>query len=78
MIYQYLNKSYDIALDMYRIALFCEEHRGFVMYCIQNKPYNIRGILKLTATAGNTNFLSEIITVFTYFIKVVRKCADNL
>ena len=23
MIYQYLNKSYDIALDMYRIALFC-------------------------------------------------------
>ena len=58
---------------MYRIALFCDEPCGFVMYCIWNKSYNIQGILKLGT--GNTNILSDIITVFTYIIKVVRKCA---
>ena len=34
MIYQYLNKSNNIALDMYQIALFCDEPCGFAMYCI--------------------------------------------
>ena len=33
-IYQHLNKSNNIALDMYRIALFCDESCGFAMYCI--------------------------------------------
>ena len=34
MIYQYLNKSNNIALGMYRIELFCDEPCGFAMYCI--------------------------------------------
>ena len=34
MIYQYLNECNNIALDMYRIALFCDEPCGFAMYCI--------------------------------------------
>ena len=33
MIYQYLNKSNNIALDMYRIALFCDEPCDIAMYC---------------------------------------------
>ena len=53
MIYRYLKKSNNIALDMYLIALFCDEPCGFAMYCIQNKHYNIRGILK--SGMGNTN-----------------------
>ena len=34
MIYQYLNKSNNIASDMYLIALFCDKPCGFAMYCI--------------------------------------------
>ena len=34
MIYQYLNKSDNIALAMYQIALFFYEPCGFAMYCI--------------------------------------------
>ena len=41
MIYRYLKNIYDIALDMYLIALFCDEPCNFAMYCIQNKHYNI-------------------------------------
>ena len=38
---------------MYLIALLCDEPCGFAMYCIWNKHYNIRGILK--SGTGNTN-----------------------
>ena len=34
MIYQYLNKSNNIASDVYLIALFCDKPRGFAVYCI--------------------------------------------
>ena len=34
MIYQYLNKSNNIASDMYPIELFCDIPCGFAMYCI--------------------------------------------
>ena len=31
MIYRYLNESNEIALDIYLIALFCDEPCGFAM-----------------------------------------------
>ena len=36
---RYLNKSNNIALDMYLIALFYNEPCGFAIYCIWNKDY---------------------------------------
>ena len=34
VIYRYLNKNNNIALDMYLIASFCDEPCCFAMYCI--------------------------------------------
>ena len=47
IIYRHLNKSTDIALDMYLIASFCDEPCDFAVCCIWNKDYNIEVFFKV-------------------------------